>query len=115
MALYAMMTIITPLDLRRGSRDFMYAGQSVMYAIFNLRPRLTLHTALLWSAPVLLLLVAGLVIFRASSRAPAAGAAGGRATPTSSAEQQRLDELLKQSDACGAPTLPPSLGEAQSS
>ena len=55
-----------------------------------LRPRLSPHTALLWSAPLLLLLAAAYVLIRrARSRPPAPGAA-----PLSQAEQQRLESLL---------------------
>jgi cytochrome c-type biogenesis protein CcmH len=58
-----------------------------------LRPRLSPHTALLWSAPLLLLLAAAIVLLRrARSRPLAAGAA-----PLSPAEQQRLEDLLKNS------------------
>ena len=87
-------------DLRVLVRERLAAGDSdaavlrfveARYGEFVLlRPRLTPHTALLWSAPLLLLLAAAYVLIRrARSRLPASGAA-----PLSQAEQQRLEALL---------------------
>jgi cytochrome c-type biogenesis protein CcmH len=58
-----------------------------------LRPRVALHTLLLWLTPLLLLAAAAYALLRQTRRrAPAIGA-----DPLSPAEQQRLDELLKRS------------------
>ena len=87
-------------DLRVLVRERLAAGDSdaavlrfveARYGEFVLlRPRLSPHTALLWSAPLLLLLAAAYVLIRrARSRPPASGAA-----PLSQAEQQRLEALL---------------------
>ena len=63
-----------------------------------LRPRLSVHTALLWSAPVLLLLIAAMVLLR-RARSQTSARSTAPAVPLSEAEQQRLDELLKKTDA----------------
>ncbi len=92
-------------DLRVLVRERLTAGDSdaavlafveARYGEFVLlRPRLSLHTALLWSAPILLLLGAAIYILR-RTRAQRQSAAGARrrATPLSPAEQQRLEALL---------------------
>jgi len=95
-------------DLRVLVRERLAAGDSdaavlafveARYGEFVLlRPRLSVHTALLWSAPVLLLLIAAMVLLR-RARAPASVQTGGPSEPLSVAEQQRLDELLKKTDA----------------
>jgi cytochrome c-type biogenesis protein CcmH len=94
-------------DLRVLVRERLTAGDSdaqvlafvqARYGEFVLlRPPFKLQTLLLWLAPLLLLAGAGLVLFRARARQPAAA---GDAAPLSAAEQKRLDELL-------APAPPP--------
>jgi cytochrome c-type biogenesis protein CcmH len=59
-----------------------------------LRPRLSADTAILWSAPFLILIAGGVGIFYAARRRSAAPVAPG-ATALSDAERTRLDELLK--------------------
>jgi cytochrome c-type biogenesis protein CcmH len=97
-------------DLRVLVRERLAAGDSdtavlafveARYGEFVLlRPRLSPHTALLWSAPVLLLLIAAMVLLRrARSQASARSTAPSDAVPLSEAEQRRLDELLKKKDA----------------
>ena len=97
-------------DLRVLVRERLAAGDSdaavlafveARYGEFVLlRPRLSAHTALLWSAPALLLLIAAMVLLRrARSQASARSTAPSDAMPLSEAEQQRLDELLKKTDA----------------
>jgi cytochrome c-type biogenesis protein CcmH len=97
-------------DLRVLVRERLAAGDSdaavlafveARYGEFVLlRPRLSLHTVLLWSAPVLLLLIASMVLLRrARLQASARRIAPSDAVPLSEAEQQRLDELLKKTDA----------------
>jgi cytochrome c-type biogenesis protein CcmH len=97
-------------DLRVLVRERLAAGDSdaavlafveARYGEFVLlRPRLSVHTALLWSAPVLLLLIATMVLLRrARARASARSTARSDAVPLSEAEQRRLDELLKKTDA----------------
>ena len=87
-------------DLRVLVRERLAAGDSdaavlayveARYGEFVLlRPRLSARTALLWSAPVLLLLgVAIVLIRRARSHPPR------QTAPLSAAEQQRLEKLLK--------------------
>jgi cytochrome c-type biogenesis protein CcmH len=97
-------------DLRVLVRERLAAGDSdaavlafveARYGEFVLlRPRLSVHTALLWSAPVLLLLIATLVLVRrARSQASAQTAASSDTVPLSAAEQRRLDEVLQKKDA----------------
>ncbi len=87
-------------DLRVLVRERLAAGDSdaqvlafveARYGEFVLlRPRLSAHTALLWSTPLILLLGAAIVLIRrARTRPPATGAA-----PLSPAEQHRLEALL---------------------
>jgi cytochrome c-type biogenesis protein CcmH len=87
-------------DLRVIVRERLSAGDSdaqvlafveKRYGEFVLlRPRLALHTLVLWLTPLLLLAGAAAAIYRrARSHNPAAGVA-----PLSPAEQQRLDELM---------------------
>jgi cytochrome c-type biogenesis protein CcmH len=95
-------------DLRVLVRERLTAGDSdaavlafveARYGEFVLlRPRLSVHTALLWSAPVLLLLIATMVLLR-RARSQASVQTGGPSEPLSEAEQQRLDEVLKKTDA----------------
>ena len=93
-------------DLRLLVRERLAAGDSdaavlafveARYGEFALlRPRLRWHTALLWLAPLLLLAGTALyLIRRARSRLPAGTAP--QTAPLSRAEQERLDELLKDS------------------
>jgi cytochrome c-type biogenesis protein CcmH len=94
-------------DLRVIVRERLSAGDSdrqvlafvqARYGEFVLlRPPLKLQTLLLWLAPLLLLAGAGVVLFRARARQPAAS---GDTVPLSASEQKRLDELL-------APAPPP--------
>jgi cytochrome c-type biogenesis protein CcmH len=95
-------------DLRVIVRERLTAGDSdaavlafveARYGEFVLlRPRLRPHTILLWLAPLLLLLgVAVVLLCRARAR-PASEAAAREATPLTSAEQRRLDELLASKD-----------------
>ena len=62
-----------------------------------LRPRLRPHTALLWLAPLLLLLCVAVVLFR-RARSRMASAAAREAAPLTPAEQRRLDELIASKD-----------------
>jgi cytochrome c-type biogenesis protein CcmH len=90
-------------DLRLLVRERLVAGDSdvqvlafveARYGEFVLlRPRLSWHTALLWAAPLLMLLGAGLFLVR-RVRAGLAGPGGGTA-PLTPAEQQRLDALMQ--------------------
>src|SRR5215469_10823574 len=58
-----------------------------------LRPRVTWETAALWGTPAALLILGGLgVFFFLRRRAPAAAAASG----LTAAEQQRVDDILRQ-------------------
>jgi cytochrome c-type biogenesis protein CcmH len=92
-------------DLRLLVRERLAAGDSdaavlafveARYGEFVLlRPRLRWHTALLWLAPLILLLGAGVyLIRRIRSPLPAPGAEA-QAAPLSPLEQQRLDRLLR--------------------
>ena len=95
-------------DLRLLVRERLAAGDSdaavlafveARYGQFVLlRPRLSVHTVLLWSAPVLLLLIATMVLLR-RARSQVSVQTGGPSEPLSEAEQRRLDELLKKTDA----------------
>ena len=91
-------------DLRLIVRERLRAGDSnaavlafveARYGEFVLlRPKLNAHTLLLWLAPLLLLAATAVGVFRrtrASWTAPAKAAA----QPLSTAEQQRLAELLQ--------------------
>jgi cytochrome c-type biogenesis protein CcmH len=91
-------------DLRLIVRERLRAGDSdqavlafveARYGEFALlRPKLNAHTLLLWLAPLLLLVAAAAGVIRrtrAAGHAPAKAAA----EPLSSAEQQRLAELIK--------------------
>jgi cytochrome c-type biogenesis protein CcmH len=92
-------------DLRLLVRERLAAGDSdaavlafveARYGEFVLlRPRLSAHTALLWSAPLLLLMGAGFILVRHRRSRARMAAAGPNTTPLSPAEQQRLEELLK--------------------
>ena len=93
-------------DLRLLVRERLAAGDSdagvlafveARYGEFALlRPRLRWHTALLWLTPLLLLAGTALyLIGRTRSRLPAGTAP--QTVPLSPAEQERLDELLKNS------------------
>jgi cytochrome c-type biogenesis protein CcmH len=91
-------------DLRVLVRERLAAGDSdaavlafveARYGEFVLlRPRLSLHTALLWSAPLLLLAGAALLLIRRTRAARAASATAPQSAPLSPAEQQRLEALL---------------------
>jgi cytochrome c-type biogenesis protein CcmH len=91
-------------DLRLLVRERLAAGDSdaavlafveARYGEFVLlRPRLSLHTALLWSAPLLLLAGATLLLVRRVRAARAGAGAAPQAAPLSPAEQQRLEALL---------------------
>jgi cytochrome c-type biogenesis protein CcmH len=88
-------------DLRILVRERLAAGDSdaavlafieARYGEFVLlRPRLKLHTLLLWLTPLLLLAGTALLILR---RARARPAAAPDTKPLTPAEQQRLDKLL---------------------
>jgi cytochrome c-type biogenesis protein CcmH len=90
-------------DLRVLVRERLAAGDSdaqvlsfveARYGAFVLlRPRFTLQTLLLWLTPLLLLAGAGVFLWRARTRAPAAAATQAPLTPE---EQRRLDALLRQ-------------------
>ena len=92
-------------DLRVLVRERLAAGDSdaavlafveARYGEFVLlRPRLRLHTALLWLAPALLLAGIAFALVRLARARRPAGGAGANAEPLSPAEQQRLDDLLK--------------------
>ena len=94
-------------DLRVLVRERLTAGDSdaavlafveARYGEFVLlRPHLNLHTALLWAAPLLLLLGAAIYLARCiKSRAP--GGAPHRPAPLSPAEQQHLAALLERDE-----------------
>jgi cytochrome c-type biogenesis protein CcmH len=90
-------------DLRVLVRERLAAGDSdaqvlsfveARYGAFVLlRPRFTLQTLLLWLTPLLLLAGAGVFLWRARTRTPAAAATQAPLTPE---EQRRLDALLRQ-------------------
>ena len=92
-------------DLRVLVRERLAAGDSdaavlafveARYGEFVLlRPRLSLHTALLWLAPILLLAGIAFALTRLARARQLLGAAGSDAAPLSATEQQRLDDLLK--------------------
>jgi cytochrome c-type biogenesis protein CcmH len=93
-------------DLRLLVRERLAAGDSdaavlrfveARYGEFVLlRPRLSARTALLWLAPLLLLLGAALYVVRhARSRRLRSSSAAPEPAPLSPAEQQRLEALLK--------------------
>jgi cytochrome c-type biogenesis protein CcmH len=94
-------------DLRVLVRERIAAGDSdaavlafveARYGEFVLlRPRLSPHTALLWLAPLLLLLAAVAVLYRNARRRRLAAAVP-QAAPLSPAEQQRLRALLDRRD-----------------
>ena len=75
-------------DNNRQVLDFLVAryGEFVL-----LKPRLTWHTAMLWLAPILILLAGFVAIGSALRRRRAAPAA---APPLAREEERRLDELL---------------------
>jgi cytochrome c-type biogenesis protein CcmH len=91
-------------DLRVLVRERLAAGDSdaavlafveARYGEFVLlRPRLSPHTALLWSAPLLLLAGAALVLMRRARAARAGSGTAPQSAPLSPAEQQRLEALL---------------------
>jgi cytochrome c-type biogenesis protein CcmH len=89
-------------DLRLIVRERLSAGDSdaavlafveARYGEFVLlRPKLNAHTLLLWFAPLLLLVATAFLVLRRAR----AGASGVEALePLSSAEQQRVDELVR--------------------
>jgi cytochrome c-type biogenesis protein CcmH len=92
-------------DLRVIVRERLAAGDSdpevlafveARYGAFVLlRPRLTLHTLLLWGTPLLLLAGAAAYLLGARGRARAAGQAPGPA-PLSPEEQRRLAEVMRE-------------------
>ena len=92
-------------DLRVLVRERLSAGDSdtavlafveARYGEFVLlRPRLRLHTLLLWLTPLLLLAGAGFALIRQVRRRSQAAAAGGGGQPLTREEQQRLDDLLR--------------------
>jgi cytochrome c-type biogenesis protein CcmH len=94
-------------DLRVLVRERLAAGDSdaavlafveARYGEFVLlRPPLKLHTLVLWSAPLLLLVGIALYLFRRTRSQRRAQATGANQPPSqlTSAEQQRLDALLK--------------------
>jgi cytochrome c-type biogenesis protein CcmH len=93
-------------DLRVLARERLAAGDSdaavlafveARYGEFVLlRPPLKLHTLALWAAPLLLLVGIALYLFRRARQRPAqAGGANQPPSQLTSAEQQRLDALLK--------------------
>ena len=87
-------------DLRILVRERLLAGDSdeevVAYIVSRygefvlLRPRFNYRNALLWGAPLLLLVVGGLAIAIRARRPARAGAA-----PLDAAERQKLDDILK--------------------
>jgi len=91
-------------DLRLIVRERLRAGDSdgavlafveARYGEFVLlRPKLNAHTLLLWLAPLLLLAATAAGVIR-RTRANWATAAQAAAPPLSSAEQQRLADLIK--------------------
>jgi cytochrome c-type biogenesis protein CcmH len=91
-------------DLRVIVRERLSAGDSdaqvlgfveKRYGEFVLlRPRLGLHTLLLWLAPLLLLAGAAVVLLRRTG----SQSGSGEAAPLTAAEQKRLDELLAPKD-----------------
>lgn len=92
-------------DLRKLVRERLVAGDNdkavrdyivQRYGEFVLlKPPLNLGTALLWLAPILLLVVAlGVAVNHLRAGVASAGARGGEA-PLSPDEQRRLDEILK--------------------
>jgi cytochrome c-type biogenesis protein CcmH len=92
-------------DLRVLVRERLKAGDSdaavlafveARYGEFVLlRPRLSTHTLLLWAAPILLLLGASIFLVRRARRRPQSDRSERETMPLSSAEQERLDALLK--------------------
>ncbi|MEM7302554.1 MAG: cytochrome c-type biogenesis protein [Pseudomonadota bacterium] len=90
-------------DLRLRVRERLVAGdtdeQVIDYLIDRygefvlLRPRFGTHTLLLWSVPIIGLLIAGVVVFR-STRKTAAVAQPGSTAPLTEEEQKKLDQLL---------------------
>jgi cytochrome c-type biogenesis protein CcmH len=93
-------------DLRVLVRERLAAGDSdaavlafveARYGEFVLlRPPLKLHTFVLWAAPLLLLVGIALYLFRRTrQRRAQAGGANQQPSQLTSAEQQRLDALLK--------------------
>ena len=93
-------------DLRVLVRERLAAGDSdaavlafveARYGEFVLlRPPLKLHTLVLWAAPLLLLVGIALYLFRRTrQRRAQAGGANQQPSQLTSAEQQRLDALLK--------------------
>ena len=94
-------------DLRVLVRERLAAGDSdaavlafveARYGEFVLlRPRLRLHTLLLWLTPLLLLAGAAYALLRHARRRLSPTGAAAEPAPLSPAEQQRLDELLKRS------------------
>ena len=95
-------------DLRVLVRERLAAGDSdaavlgfveARYGEFVLlRPRLRLHTLLLWLTPLLLLAGAAFALFRHSRRRLSATGATAQPAPLSPAEQQRLEALLKRTE-----------------
>ena len=91
-------------DLRVLVRERLSAGDSdtavlafveARYGEFVLlRPRLRLHTLLLWLTPLLILAGAGFALFRQVRRRSQAPAVEG-GHPLTREEQQRLDDLLR--------------------
>lgn len=87
-------------DLRILVRERLLAGDSdeevVAYIVSRygefvlLRPRFNYRNALLWGAPLLLLMVGGVAIAIRARRPVRAGA-----TPLDAAERQKLDDILK--------------------
>jgi cytochrome c-type biogenesis protein CcmH len=96
-------------DLRVIVRERLAAGDSdaevlafveARYGAFVLlRPRLTLHTLLLWGTPLLLLAGAAAYLLGARGRANAAGQAP---PPLSPEEQRRLAEVMREEAETGA-------------
>jgi cytochrome c-type biogenesis protein CcmH len=93
-------------DLRLLVRERLTVGDSdaavlafveARYGEFALlRPRLALHTLLLWLTPLLLLTGAAIALARHTRRRPSATGTEDQPAPLSPAEQQRLEALLKQ-------------------
>jgi cytochrome c-type biogenesis protein CcmH len=91
-------------DLRVLVRERLTAGDSddavlafveARYGEFVLlRPRVALHTALLWLTPLLLLAGTALFVWRRARLRASSAIAGFETAPLSPAEQQRLDALL---------------------
>ena len=91
-------------DLRLLVRERLTAGDTdaavlafveARYGEFALlRPRLALHTLLLWLTPLLLLAGAAIALLRHTRRRLSPTGAASEPVPLSPAEQQRLDALL---------------------